>query len=186
MVINMELKLKNTIVKVEYSFFLLLSFAVLYGYEYSLRLILFSLIHEAGHLLSLILLGIQPKEITFSFYGIGLKYLQALPKKKEMIVLLCGPIANFILFLILNDEINLFLFILNSYPVFPLDGGRIFNIIFPKKSKLISDIFLALLIFASIALIVYFNAYSLLFISIYLLIFNIGNRYYRGHYEKMC
>lgn len=182
----MEIKIKSTTVKLEYSFLILLSFAVLYGYEYSIKLILFSLLHETGHLLALVILGVKPDLINFSFYGIGLKYQNNLSRIKEFFVLFCGPLVNLILYFVLNDEINFFLFLINIYPAFPLDGGRMIKIIFPRLSKVITIIFLLILIALSLILLIKYRIYSLLLIAAYLLAFNINYYFNRGFYEKVC
>lgn len=179
----MEIKLNNTTIKLEYSFLILLSFAVLCGYKYTAELITYSLLHEFGHLIALLFFGVKPYLINFSFYGMGMKYNDNLSNFKEFVVLFCGPIVNLLLFIILKDEINLFLFLINIYPVFPLDGGRMIRILYPKTSMIINIIFLIIIFVFSVFLLIEYKIYSLLLISFYLLIFNIGER---GFYEKMC
>lgn len=182
----MEIKVESTSIKIEFSFLILVAFAVLYGYENSIRLIAYSLLHEAGHLIALIIVGIKPRQINFSFYGIGMKYSDSISNVHELLVLICGPLANLVLYLIFKDNLNLILFILNIYPAFPLDGGRILKIIFPSLSRILNFIFVFILILASIYLMYSYKSYSLFFISIYLLIFNFSNYINRGFYEKMC
>lgn len=182
----MEIRVKSTLIKIEFSFLILIAFAVLYGYENSFKLIIYSLLHEAGHLVALIAVGAKPRQISFSFYGIGMKYDEHISNIHELIVLICGPLVNLILYLFFKDNLNLILFFLNIYPAFPLDGGRILKIILPRFSKVINIVFIIILFLISAHLVYNYKIYSLLFISIYLLIFNVSNNINRGFYEKMC
>ena len=173
----MEIKFRNILFKLDFSFFILLSFAVLYGYESTVQIILFSILHELGHLIMLLI-------FKLSFYGISLKYRNSLSKIKEFFVLLCGPMVNLILFIVFRDEINLILFILNIFPAVPLDGGRIIKLFFPKVSAIITIIFLIALMCLSCYLLIEYKIYSLFLIASYLSIFNYKEL--RGLYEKKC
>lgn len=176
----MEIKAGKTLIKIEYSFFILLSFAVLYGYEYSLNIIFFSILHEIGHLTALLALKIKPKFICLNFFGIGLKYQNNLSERKEFIVIFFGPLVNLILFLILKDDSNLILFLINSIPVLPLDGGRMLKIIAPKSSKVINYSALLLVISFAFWLLIKYKNFLLLLISCYLIFYNIRNKDSRG------
>lgn len=153
------------------------------GYEYSAEIITYSLLHELGHLIALLMFGVKPYLINFSFYGMGMKYNDNLSNIKEFVVLFCGPFVNLLLFILFKDELNLLLFLLNIYPVYPLDGGRMIKILYPKTSIIVNIVFLTILILFSLFLLFDYKIYSLLLISLYLLIFNISQR---GLYEKMC
>lgn len=180
----MEIKFKNILFKLDFSFFILLSFAVFYGYESTVQIVMFSILHELGHLAMLLIFGVKPYLIKLSFYGIALKYNNSLSKIKEFFVLLCGPLVNLILFIVFRDEINLILFLLNMFPTVPLDGGRIIKLFFPKASIVITIIFLIALTSLSCYLLIEYKIYSLFLISSYLLIFNYKEL--RGLYEKKC
>lgn len=169
----MNFKIFNTSIIIDYTFFLLLSFAVFYGYKNAALIILFSCLHELGHLMCLILLKVHPQQIKVSFYGISMKYDNRISKINELLVYISGPAVNLILYLILRDNINLVLFIINLYPVLPLDGGRILYALTEKLSKIISIIFLLLLFVLSIYLFFKFHNFSLFLITLYLFIFNI-------------
>lgn len=169
----MEIKLKDTRIKIDFSFILILCFAVFYGYEHTAKIVLFSLLHECGHLLFLLIFRVKPYRIDISFFGFGLKYKNHLSIRQEFIVLISGPLVNLILFFLLKSEINLFLFIINIMPVFPLDGGRIIKLIFPKAFRIINYVFLALLLILSLYLLFEYKLISLFLIIIYLIIFNL-------------
>ena len=178
----MEIKIKNFTFRLEFTFLILLSFAVLYGYESAVQIILFSILHELGHIIMLLVFGARPTLIKLSFYGIGMKYEKHLSKIKELFVLLCGPAVNLALFVLFGNEINLMLFLLNMFPVVPLDGGRILRLFFPKFSVILTLILLIIAGFISGYLLIEYKIFSLILITAYLFYFNIND--IRGLYEK--
>lgn len=121
----------------------------------------FACIHELGHLLCGILLGMKPEKLEIIPFGLSVSFrikAQEYNKKikkanifeiKKIIVAVAGPLINLIMILIiynLNLEIekklvliysNFLLFIFNLLPIYPLDGGRIikgiFHIMFGKR-----------------------------------------------------
>ena len=169
----MRLKLFNFDFIIEYSFLLLLSFALLLGAQDIALLLLFSSLHELGHIIALLCLGGKIDKLTLSFYGLALKYSSSLTNIKEFTVIICGPIVNLFLYFILKDDINLLLFILNILPVYPLDGGRALRIGLPKISKPISIVTLAVIIVFSFYLIICYHSFSLILISCYLLAYSL-------------
>lgn len=122
----------------------------------------FAFIHELGHLLCGILLGMKPEKLEIIPFGLSVSFRikpQEYNKKikkgnmfeiKKIIVAIAGPLINLIMILIiynLNLDIekklvliysNFLLFIFNLLPIYPLDGGRIikgiFHIIFGKRN----------------------------------------------------
>lgn len=99
--------------------------------------ILFSLFHETGHLIPLLLSGVRVKEISLGAFGVRIiKDDMSLSYKTECVAALCGPIVNLIFLIVFSvlknyDEIfilpfniNSGLFIINLLPVRMLDGGR--------------------------------------------------------------
>lgn len=170
----MNFNVLNTKICIDFSFFLLLSFAVFYGYKNAAWIILFSCLHEMGHLISLLLFKVQPQKIKVSFYGISLKYDNKLSKYQEILVFMSGPLMNLILFFIFKDIINLALFLINLYPVMPLDGGRIIYAISEKASKVITAVFLLVLIFIAVYSFWKFKNFSVILITVYLVLFNLN------------
>lgn len=160
-------------VKIEFSFLLMISFALAFGADDIINLLLFSSLHEIGHLILLLLCKKKANKLTFSFYGLALKYDDNLTKFQETLVLLFGPIVNLVFYVILKDDINLILFLLNMLPIYPLDGGRIFNLYFSKATKIISFILLFFVYVLAIYLLVYYKSFSLILIAVYLTIYSV-------------
>ena len=114
-----------------------------------LLILVFAIIHEMGHLLSGLLLGMKPSKIELKPYGVSIsfkikpddyniKILKGnLLEIKKIIVATAGPITNLlIIFIVLQLNMNMFLglkiiysnllvFLFNLIPFYPLDGGRI-------------------------------------------------------------
>ncbi len=168
----MQVYIRSVKLRIDFSFILIVSFAVLYGYKIGLQIFLFSVLHELGHLAALLIFGAEIKEIDLSFFGFGIRHDSKLSNLQEAAMLLCGPFVNLCLFAALRDEINLALFVLNMQPVYPLDGGRLLLLAFPNSGRKISTFLLIILLIFSILLLVKFRVFSLLLISVYLLLFN--------------
>lgn len=170
----MVFNLKRIKVKIKYPFLLILSFSALLNANEILYVLLFSLLHEAGHIAALYLLGGKADEIIFSFYGIGLKHSSVLKKSSEMIFLLGGVTVNLIFVLLrIKTEINLALLILNILPLYPLDGGRILKLLFgirEKHFKILTYFFCAVLFGISI----YYRNIYLILICIYIFLFSLN------------
>lgn len=117
-----------------FSFFAVAAFLLsgdLYrNYLYALG---FSLLHEAGHLIAMLLFGVVPEKIVFEIHGIRIdKSLSALSYGRECIVALAGPLMNALFMLIFIGDtssllfsVNMCLLIVNLLPVSSLDGGRL-------------------------------------------------------------
>lgn len=117
-------------------------------------LMLFAFIHELGHLLAGVLMGLKPKSLEIAPYGFSISfntdyynYNTKLKKAnilslKRMIIAAAGPITNLLIviftyiFSIINKNLetshlemiiysNILIFAFNMIPIYPLDGGRI-------------------------------------------------------------
>ncbi len=107
------------------------------------------LFHEYGHALSSRAFGQFPRIELVAFGGLTYPEGPRLAPLKEFIVVLCGPLASFLLFLLgtallqipqikvspaagILDAfrlINLFWTLVNLFPVLPLDGGQLLRVI---------------------------------------------------------
>ena len=109
----------------------------------------FALIHELGHLIAGLLMGMKPEKIELMPFGVSISFkikVEEYNKKikkgnlleiKKMVVALAGPLTNFIIIIITNNlKIDIFkslmiiytnflIMIFNLLPIYPLDGGRI-------------------------------------------------------------
>lgn len=102
--------------------------------------VLFSLLHECGHLLSDCCFGVRPQEIRFGLFGMTIVRAAdlRLSYRQEICTALAGPMVNLffcLLFLGMYSVkssmpflqcgiVNLYIFAFNAMPVFSLDGGR--------------------------------------------------------------
>ncbi len=102
--------------------------------------VVFSLLHECGHLLSDFLFGCKPRAISLGLFGMTITRAEdlTLSYRQEICSALAGPFVNLVLaalfvFLYLWQRTNTFLtaavvnlsiFAFNAIPVFSLDGGR--------------------------------------------------------------
>ncbi len=119
-------------------FYLFLLIIILTGsFNNFLPYFLLLIIHEMGHAITGILLGYKLDKIAIYPYG-GLTNFNLplnIPLKKELLILVMGPIFQVIGFLFLKrfyTNISIYhytLLIFNLLPIYPLDGGKIFNIL---------------------------------------------------------
>ena len=124
-------------------------------------MMIFAIIHEFGHLIAGLILGMKPEKMEIMPYGVNISFkimLDDYNKKihngnlleiKKIIVALAGPFTNLLIILAtwnINQNVfssliiiyaNILLIIFNLLPIYPLDGGRILkgilHIIFGKR-----------------------------------------------------
>lgn len=117
--------------------------------KYFLSTIFFSITHEFGHILAIIKYDKKISGVKINAFSIDIEqnYDFNISNKKELVVLLCGPLINLIFFAIfalfykiLNLNIfkifsiqNLIIGILNLLPIYSLDGGQILFIFLKQK-----------------------------------------------------
>lgn len=112
-------------------------------------IMIFAIIHELGHLVAGILMGMKPEKIELMPFGLSVSFkinINEYNKKikkgnnletKKILIALAGPLTNLIMILItyrLKIDIiksmliiytNFLIMIFNLLPIYPLDGGRI-------------------------------------------------------------
>ena len=130
-------------------FLLLILFYITKQIEFYAIIMFFAIIHELGHLLTGLTLGMKPEKIELKLFGLSVSFkisIDEYNKKikkanmlevKKIIIALAGPITNLLIILLanfihINDEqksmliySNLLLILINMLPIFPLDGGRV-------------------------------------------------------------
>ena len=119
-------------------------------------IMLFAIIHELGHLIAGILLGMKPEKIEIKVFGVSISFdvkredynikikKGNLLEVKKIFVALAGPLINVFIMIIFISNIfdisyydkiliifsNMTLILFNILPIYPLDGGRILKGIF--------------------------------------------------------
>lgn len=180
----MRFKLFGIKFSIDYLFLVIASIALFSKNEYFLLVILFSSLHEFGHIVSLCFLGGKVDELNVSYYGIGMKYSSKLSFRREIIFLMSGILVN-MFFAIFNiyRNINLALAIINALPIYPLDVGRIVKLTINRYVPYsISDKVYFTISFLFTTIFVVYSFYSKNFnyiiISAYLIVW-----LFRGYYD---
>lgn len=171
----MQFKFKNIKITVSFTFFALIILLVIFNKNDFLYLsCFFAIIHELGHLFTLNKFGVKICELKISLLGANIKTesFKKISIKKEVIVLLSGPLVNlifsavlyFVNLIIKNVDlsnlilINLGLGIFNLLPFYNFDGGKIIEILL--KSKLNEKISETVVSCISFAILVPFTLFS--------------------------
>lgn len=122
-------------IKAAPSFFLLCSVLLWLDRDGIILIFLLSAaLHECGHLLALVLLGVPVYGIELRASGAVLHTGNTSPAK-EAVCAAAGPFVNFILLSILFRRqptaalVNLLLLVYNLLPLYPLDGGRLLRLL---------------------------------------------------------
>lgn len=140
----MRFAIKNTQIELSFWFAFVVCFLLTCSDNTVIQLtVLFSLLHECGHLLSDCCFGVRPQTIRFGMFGMTIVRAAdlRLSYRQEICTALAGPTANLffcLLFLGLYGLkhnvlflqcgiVNLYIFTFNAMPVFSLDGGRAFE-----------------------------------------------------------
>ena len=158
----------------------------------------FALIHELGHLLAGLLLGMKPEKIELMPFGVSISFkikVEEYNKKikkgnlleiKKILVAIAGPLTNFIIILITNSlKIDIFKgliiiytnFLIMIFNLLPIYGGRVLKGILHinfgiRKSELytniISKVMVAIITAISSIMILRVHNIAILLIDMYL------------------
>ena len=140
-------------------------------------MMIFAIIHELGHMLSGILLGLKIEKMELMPYGVSVSFGLTtkdynnkikngnLLELKKTVVAIAGPLTNLLIAIItyylnIAEELkalivysNILLLLFNLLPIYPLDGGRILKSILHilvgkrQSEKYINNISFVLLLF---------------------------------------
>lgn len=108
-------------------------------------------VHELGHLLMLLSLGIPIFGMHFSLTGPAICCGTADNRIQEVMISLSGPVMGLLLFLLIRwdspfcAEMSLYLTIINMLPILPLDGGRAVAALLPERMIRIGSLILSVL-----------------------------------------
>lgn len=137
----MEFQIFGVQVKIGYLFAFLVCCLLCFSSNIVIQLsILFSLLHECGHLLSDCLYSVTPQAVRLGLFGMTIQRADdiRLSYRQEIRTALAGPFVNLCLCLLLISlwyfyrnqilftcgTVNLCIFLFNAMPVYSLDGGR--------------------------------------------------------------
>ncbi len=138
----MIFNIKGIKIEITFLFVAFISFVILIDVSSNVLItVLSSMLHEIGHLFTMISLGNKPQKVRFELTGINIIRNQeiAISTKNEILISFGGPfvnalmtLASSVILVFFNNEvlltfacINLILMTFNLLPVKKLDGGRI-------------------------------------------------------------
>lgn len=179
----MKFKISNTVVDIRFSFILIIAFAIIFELDSLIYVLIFSILHEAGHILALYFQHKNADKIIVSFNGFGLVHSCEFTFLQNLYFLSSGVIVNLIFVLLgVCREINLALLVLNSLPIYPLDGGRLLKLILNKYLPLtISDNLFkfvsALFLIAVLIYSVCYKNFNLFLIVLYSVVYSVNNSF---------
>ncbi len=153
-------------------------------------IIIFAIIHEIGHLIAGLCLGMKPDKMEIRPYGVSISF-KIIPKDynkkilkgnileiKKILVAIAGPITNIIVILICNNidmglflnlmiiYANILLILFNLIPIYPLDGGRILKgilyILFGKRK---SEQYINFISFIVLIIITFISSIAILYLK---------------------
>lgn len=157
-------------------------------------MIFFAFIHEMGHLVTGLLLGLRPKELRIMPFGLSILFIDNYDNKKKsllkkFLIASAGPVTNIVIlfivfFLNINFQIkdiiiysNMLIAIFNLLPIYPMDGGRILKSILKIKKDTytvekivnkVSNVTIIILTILSSILILYYKNLVIFLVILYL------------------
>jgi len=182
-----RLKAGGISISADFTFFAVIALFLCFDNTgYGFLSLLACLVHEAGHLTAMIMLGEKPREIMFG--GGGVKIAAAGASKNPLFVLIAGSFVNISLFLILYTVLpktdiypimfavlNLIIGVFNLLPIGCLDGKHILGLFFPEKPvKIAEAVFFTALIIGLVAAIFFGKVnFTLIIVLFYIMAIDI-------------
>ena len=174
-------------------FILLILFLITNQIKIYAMIMVFAIIHEFGHLLAGILLGMKPTKIEVRPFGVSINFNITrkdynikikkgnLLEIKKIFVALAGPVTNafIIIMLVAFDNFNLddydkmimifsniTLLLFNILPIYPLDGGRILkSIMYICKGKHKAETYIYRTSYITLLMITVISSIALLYLK---------------------
>ncbi len=173
-------------------FILIILFFITNQIKIYAMIMIFAIIHEFGHLLAGLIVGMKPEKIEIRPLGVSVEFnikekdynvkikKGNLLEVKKIFVALAGPLTNVLIICILstvdiinvsyNDKLlmiysNILLIIFNIFPIYPLDGGRILKgIIYLLKGKYIAEKYIYNISFITLIVLTIFASIIILYL----------------------
>lgn len=131
----MRFKVAGATVTIDFLFFFMVTLMLLYNGTATLMVLCLSLLHEAGHIAALLLLGGRIHTLRLSAFGmVMVPQSDALSLQEETLFVLAGPLVNLVITLLLAPfeaecisqiaALSLLLGLFNLLPISALDGGK--------------------------------------------------------------
>lgn len=86
----MEIKIKSLKIRIEFSFILVVCAALVLDLNAVADVLIYSLLHELGHIAAIYILGESAESLTLSCCGASLKYKNNISTVKEAIIAAAG------------------------------------------------------------------------------------------------
>lgn len=156
-------------------------------------IMIFAIIHELGHLIAGMLLGMKAEKIEIKPFGVAIDfnikrkdYIVKIKKGnllevKKVLVALAGPMTNVLIIFILaiptmfqiNQEekmlmffSNITLILFNILPFYPLDGGRVLKgIIYILKGKRTAEKYIYYISYITLVIITVISSIAILYLE---------------------
>ena len=175
-------------------YFLFFLIIIILTGNFNYFIVYFSLlfIHEFGHAITRIILGYKLERIIFyPLGGITIFNLPInIPLKKELLILIMGPLMQIFGYLILKNFFSYIqvyhytLLIFNLLPLYPLDGGKILNILcnyqfnYLKSFNIVCCVSIIIIMMLLIYSINHFN------LNLVIMIFLMTNKLYKTYKNR--
>lgn len=173
-------------------FILIILFLITNQIKIYALIMIFAIIHEFGHLLAGLIVGMKPEKIEIRPLGVSVEFnikekdynvkikKGNLLEVKKIFVALAGPLTNVLIICVLsivdivnisyNDKLlmiysNILLIIFNIFPIYPLDGGRILKgIIYLLNGKYIAEKYIYNISFITLIILTIFSSIIILYL----------------------
>lgn len=188
----MRFKIKNTDVKISFSFFAVVLLATVSdAFAVPLMSFIASLIHELTHVFFIVIFKAKITSFSLSVFGGNIKRRAfcEIGNLKEAVISYSAPLVNILIgvcFMFLSEKtftfgvVNMFLGLFNLMPFYSFDGGRgLYYLLTPALTEKTAETVINVLsvavtvVFSFVSVFVFFNYndnYILLFMAVYMIL----------------